>query len=446
MKNNINKLIKPILIAMMLVVAVSPTVQAAISSDGKTEQTIDIVQAVQIAVARHPSVLAARQTVQQYGGEVAAAKSGKNFQFNFGLKASNERGYSNNSKQSTSAVVSVNKMLYDFGKTDSEVAYAKAREQHAFASYNNRIEAIALLSASAYLDVLRYQQQLAETEKQLAAIEHILYIVDLRSQAGISSYADVVQVKARLASAEANLTSVKTQLWQQENRLNLYLGFRPTFLQPIDTALFQKEEATAVDFTQMPDYEEAIAEVNAAKANYKALKAQSYPALALQGEVGKALDGRPSSYDKNGQYRAVYLTLNEPLGGSGIHERTGAAQNSLAAAEQQLAAIVLEKNIVLANYLEQVTGYKSMLAFVAAQTTHTKLTKELYLDQYMLGKRSILDLLNVEQELYQTAVQRNQLNFDILKTLLTYQKECGQLRTIFDLAVSEKSKESEAQE
>lgn len=405
----------------------------------KAENSVDIETSVRIAVSKHPSVKAAQQTLLQYGGEVDSAKSGRNFQFNFGLKSGTEQG--NNDKDTTNAVLTVNKMLYDFGKTDGEIAYAKARERYMEATYLAQVDDIAATTAGAYLDVLRYGEYLKETEKEVAAMEHILYIVDLRARAGISSYADVVQVKTRLAAAKANLENIKMQYGQQKNRLKNYLGFWPTELRMVEPNLLTLPETDNFSLSEVPSYQQAKAEVESAIANYKAMKAQNYPVIAIQGEFGKAIADKPSSYDNDGKYKAVYFTLNEPLGGTGLSDKTKAAQNAIQAAEERVEAVLLEKEIVVSNYRTQINGYQSMLTYIENQNDNAQITKDLYLDQYMLGKRSILDILNVEQEIYQTAVQKKQLSYDINKTAVSYQKETGLIRTIFKIGNNSEEKQ-----
>lgn len=400
----------------------------------KNKNAFDIKKAVQIAVLRHPSVMAAEETVHQYANEVDGARAGRNFQLNFSFKAGSKNGVPAKDADNINAVFTVNKMLYDFGRTAGDIEYAKAKEDYVNATYLLQIDDIAATTANAYLDILRYQDYKNKADLEVAAIKRILEIVTLRAEAGISSYADVVQVKARLANAEANLESIKLQLSQQKTRLQDYVGFPISECQEVTEQNLDININEEVIFAALPEYQQVMADSKAAEANYKSLKAQNYPALSLQGEFSKAVSGiNLSSYEENGKYSAVYLMLNEPLAGSGMQDKATAAKFAKAAADKKIESLVLEKKIQLSNYKDQIDGYKNMAYFIQQQRDNTKITKELYLDQYMLGKRSILDTLNVEQELYQASVQTSQLNYDVLKTLISYKKEAGQLRSLFNI-------------
>ena len=400
----------------------------------KNKNTIDIKKAVQIAVLRHPSIIAAEKTIRQYANEVDSARAGRNFQLNFSFKAGSKNGVPAKDADNINAVFTVNKMLYDFGRTANDIEYAKAKEDYVNAAYLLQIDDIAATTANAYLDILRYQDYKYKADLEVAAIKRILEIVTLRAEAGISSYADVVQVKARLANAEANLESIKLQLSQQKTRLQDYVDFPISECQEVTEQNLDINIDEEVIFAALPEYQQVMADSKAAEANYKSLKAQNYPALSLQGEFSKAVSGiNLSSYEENGKYSAVYLMLNEPLVGSGMQDKATAAKFAKAAADKKIESLVLEKKIQLSNYKDQIDGYKNMTYFIQQQRDNTKITKELYLDQYMLGKRSILDTLNVEQELYQASVQTSQLNYDVLKTLINYKKEAGQLRSIFNI-------------
>ncbi len=89
--------------------------------------------------------------------------------------------------------LSATQLLYDFGKVKSSVDTQKAKLIVEQANVLVSIDDIAYQVASAVINIERYQRISQIGEQQVAGIQRILDIANLRANAGISSQADPVQ-------------------------------------------------------------------------------------------------------------------------------------------------------------------------------------------------------------------------------------------------------------
>ena len=109
-------------------------------------------------------------------------------------------GYSDNSKTgsgSSNVGLSANQLLYDFGKTPSEIRYSKNKEQRNFINIDASMEDIAARAAEAFVTVNRIELSLDAADDYIAAPEHIRGMITLRNSAGISDSADMILFQVR---------------------------------------------------------------------------------------------------------------------------------------------------------------------------------------------------------------------------------------------------------
>lgn len=173
-------------------------VQARADISHADSTSLDLIRAIQIAVNRHPAIA---QTLAQLSSEysqVDVAKAGYWPQVQAGV-STGRMGTSEAGRQLLS--VNATQMLYDFGKVSSNVEAAQASVDQQKAVVLKQIDAIALQTAEAIVNVRRYQELKKIAEQQVSGVARILEITRLRARAGISSQADPVQAQARYEGA-----------------------------------------------------------------------------------------------------------------------------------------------------------------------------------------------------------------------------------------------------
>lgn len=418
-------------------VDVLPTIYVqAVPNSTNTQATnnLTLLQAIRIAVERHPSISAAIAALSQQHSGVDVAKSAYWPQLQAGV-TTGRLGTGSSKEQVFS--VTANQTLYDFGKVKNNVKVNEASVSQQQANILGTIDSVALQTAEAVVNVSRYQSLVGIAQAQVNGISRILNIARLRANAGLTSQADPIQAQTRYDSAQSTLLQTKLSLRQWEERLKTLTGL-PT---PYTLAAFPEGLLRQAKLYENPlpsDLPTVIAaeyERQAALAQKELAHANRMPTLSLDGSVNKALNGRnPNNNKEDGTYSSVMLKVSSATWqGSALASRERAASYAIEAARAKKDAAYLEAADQIKNYREQILGIQERLSVLASREQSIIKTRELYEDQYKLGTRTVLDLLNSEQEIQFAASERENARFDTWQNLVNYIGVTGRSRDIYAL-------------
>lgn len=314
---------------------------------------------------------------------------------------------------SPSLVLSLSQMLYDFGKVDSSVREANGALAQQQAKVLLSIDKVAHDSASALVQVQGYQQLVQIAREQLAALEAIGGLEQQRNDEGASSLSDVVQTNARIEGARATLTQYQASLERWRATLTSYLGWNS--IVRVDNrfpdAVGKSCLRAKVDDALVPSVLAAQAQMAQASAQLAGAEAQMRPTISLEPEVTHYLNDRYANHEQldRTQY-AAYVRVQMPLyQGGGLTAGRNAAKHSLEAAEASVRTTQIEVRQQLMSAQNEALSLEHTLALQVKQLALNKQTQDLYKQQYLgLGNRPLLDVLNAEQEVYQTRFMQQQ--------------------------------------
>jgi adhesin transport system outer membrane protein len=401
-------------------------------------QPLELNEAVRQAVARHPSISDAISTLAQQAGGVEVARAGYYPQVRVGVGGgTNNAPAAQGGSTGTVATASVSQMLYDFGKVDGAVAQSEALVRRQQAGILKQIDVVAQQTADAVVTAHRYQALLAIAQEQVQAVEKVLETARLRANAGISTRADPIQAESRVDSARANLLQVKSQLAQWRERLGTLLGPGvPPQIAPLPDGLASTLRVDSPpDTSLLPDVLAAEAERRAASAQLEIARANRYPTLSVDASVNKAMGGiNPATLERNGTYHTVMLNLTSVIyQGGALDAQVRAATAAEEAARMRIETARLNAGDQARNFREQVIGAQARLGVLADRRRSIVEARDLYREQYTLGTRSILDLLNAEQEIYQAAAEQEAVLHDLWASRVGYIGATGQARAFYGL-------------
>jgi adhesin transport system outer membrane protein len=401
-------------------------------------QPLALNEAVRQAVARHPSISDAIATLAQQAGGVDVARAGYYPQVRVGVGGGTSSApASQGGRTGTVASASVSQMLYDFGKVDGAVAQSEALVRRQQAGILKQIDAVAQQAAEAVVMAHRYQSLYAIAQDQVQAVEAVLETARLRANAGISTRADPIQAESRVDSARANLLQVKSQLAQWRERLGTLLGRSvPPLMAQLPDGLAHTLRVDALpDSSLLPEVLVAEAERRAASAQLDIARAQRYPTLSIDASVNKAVGGvNPATLERNGTYHTVMFNLSSVIyQGGALDAQVRAATAAEDAARLRIETARLNAGDQARNFREQVIGAQARLGVLADRRRSIVEARNLYREQYTLGTRSILDLLNAEQEIYQAAAEQEAVLHDLWASRVGYIGATGQARAFYGL-------------
>jgi adhesin transport system outer membrane protein len=299
--------------------------------------------------------------------------------------------------------LTLTQMLFDGFATQSEVQRQIARGDSAYYRVQEAAEFIALDAVEAHLDVLRNQALLELARENLEQHRRILGQVRQLEDQGAGSLGDVRQAESRLAEAESSLAVAQGNLRDAEAFYIAVVGGPPADLEegvaPV-FALPESPEASAAEASvTSPTVQLANADVDVAQAELRGARAGYYPNLDLElgAAAGDNLDGLEGR-DVNAQALLV-LRYNLFRGGGDIaREREAFLRVKEARENLRVAQRDAEQEARVAYHA--LTTARARLDALGAGVDAQRATRDIYAQQFDLGQRGLLDLLDAENELF----------------------------------------------
>ncbi len=362
------------------------------------------------AAARwHPSVRHAAQQVLQAQEGIAMARSGYMPQVRAGVGAQfgNNNISSYNSRRVQTGTLGVSQMLYDFGKVDSAVDQAQAATRATEAQVQQSIDDVVRDTVQSWVEVHRQQALGQIAREQLEGVQALAALVSEREHKGAGTRSDVAQAQARVEAARVQVLGADALATRARLNLRNLVGGRsadgiagdpPAWLGQACGAQADASEPVT------PAVRAAEARRAEADAQMRGARAQRLPTLSLDGTVSQALSGRSRMVGEGSTHTTVAVNFSVPLyeGGAG-DARERAAVHALGAADAALEQARQDARQSLDDAQALAQSFAGRDPALAARVQSIRTTRDLYHQQYLqLGTRSLLDLLNSEQE-YHTA-------------------------------------------
>ena len=312
------------------------------------------------------------------------------------------------------ARLSVEQMLFDGFATSSEVKRNRAVVNSRALELLGNSERTALQVAQVYLDVLRRQALVGLAEDNLRSHERIFDQINLRSQRGVGRMADLDQAEARLAQAKNNLLTEQANLADARVNFISVVGQAPEQLDMPAPALAGLPESFESARDEMladnPQLRSAEADINAAEAQMAAAKSAFYPRFALELSTG-ANDNIDGVRGHENEWQAmVRMRYNLFAGGSNKAElRARSYQANQALDIRNNALRLLTEELGLAwNALDNA---RRQLPIAREYVDRSGRVRDSYRQQFTLGERTLLDLLDSENEMFTAARRLEDVRF-----------------------------------
>ena len=301
----------------------------------------------------------------------------------------------------------------------------------------NAHQDLALRVAQAYFDVLLAQDNVALSETQKAAIDQQLAQAKRNFEVGTATIVDTLEAQARYDQSVAKEIADRNDLEVKRRALTVLLGKLPEGLTPLREPLTLAEPRpnnieewvkTAVDSS----YQVAIARAGyeIAQQEVARQRAGHLPTVDLSGSIGRTdnpLTGAPgvSPVSKDA---AVGLTLSLPLFTGGLTQSRvrealalrDKAQQDLEGAQRNVAQSVRSSFLNVTSGIAQVRALEQALVSTQSQLESTVLGRD-------VGVRTSVDVLNAQQQVFQTRRDLQSARYNYLLNTLRLKSAAGQL-------------------
>jgi adhesin transport system outer membrane protein len=297
----------------------------------------------------------------------------------------------------------LSQMVFDGFATSSEVGRQQATVNARAYSLLDASERTALTVAQVYLDVLTRREFVRLAENNLKSHERIFDQIKLRTDRGVGSRADLDQAEARMAQARNNLITEQTNLADAETNFLSAVGQMPDQLErPADfLALLPANltEARAQMLENSPVLRSAEADIAAAEKQYEAAKSSFYP--RFDAELGRTADNDLDGQNgHNNEWQAMLrMRFNLYAGGSNKAELESKSYLSNQALDIRNNAL-RQLNEELGLAWNALNNANAQVPIAQQYVDHSTSVRTAYQQQFSLGERTLLDLLDSENELF----------------------------------------------
>lgn len=379
--------------------------QAAPTEEAQASLTLR--DAILRAFARNPQIAEAAAQIRVGQGNLDVAKSawyprislqgttGKSGQ------SGSPGGLSNNS----SGGIQLSQLLYDFGRTGSGIdEQERLSDAYRYSLYSTMTD-VALSTLQAYLTVKRYQALTIAAHDNIASLQRVEETSQMRADAGLSSQSDVLQAQTRIAGMRATVEQYRAQQRSAQAQLTVLTGVVSDNLPDLPQSLLaQKVTLDRIPYENSTLVRTAQARQQAAIERVNQNSAEHWPTLRVQaGRTRYQNGGANGSYWDN----QLQLAVDAPVyQGGAVSAKVRAAEGERQAAQAAVEKTKLDINQKASTaYADMIGGQQRQIAG-EEQYTSASHTRSVYQDEYKLSKRSLNDLLSVEQDVFQADTMR----------------------------------------
>ncbi len=379
-----------------------------------------LAEALARAYRNNPTLSAARANQRAIDEEVPIAKAdgrpdagiGSTYTENLDQAASQAGTIDRNLRSQAS----INVPIFSGGTVRNSIAAARLRSA-AGRSDLRAVEADLFSNVvAAYLDVIRDSAVVQLNEQNVTALDTNLRATRDRFEVGDLTRTDVAQSEARLALARADLENARAQLIASKENYTALVGVPPENLAPPPRFAGLPESvevAVSSALRDNPDIAAAALASNAARYDVRATEGLIAPRIsafasgAYDTNLGSGSAAGTSFSVRNDSHSvAVGATLTLPLYQGG---RPAALQRQASARE----ASAIERSIatersVIAQTRASFASWRAALGTIRSTQTAveaTSLSLQGVRAENSVGTRTILDILNAEQEALNARVQ-----------------------------------------
>ncbi|MBS7826781.1 TolC family protein [Wohlfahrtiimonas chitiniclastica] len=383
---------------------------------------LSLQRAAEEILKYHPRVAQAKGNENSEQERINIAKAGYYPQISGGLGTQYNNNRSRNDRYGKDYIqnlnLEVNQVLYDFGKTSSAVKSAEYGYLGAKAYTNMTNEELVHAASLAVISTERYQKMINLAKEQVARVKDLGGLVEQRYEKGASNLSDVYQARSRLDDVQSEELDTVSQYQSTLRTLGIITGQREITGAQVGAlpATLSLACSTAPDWKKVPAYAVAELEAEQALADLERARANELPTIALRGNASHPLNAKPRYGSRTDATVGLNVTVPVYQGGS-LSASKRAAQGQAESAAARKANVQLEIGQKMTEAQVHLENLKQRANLLSRRVENLKNTKELYKQQYLeLGTRSLLDLLNSEQEYHQARMEVVNNQLDIVQT------------------------------
>jgi outer membrane protein len=293
-------------------------------------------------------------------------------------------------------------------RTLNQVREAEAGVRAGRETLRNVEQQVLLEAVTAYMDVVRDQEIVKLRENNVTVLSKELKATQDRFSVGEVTKTDVAQAQARRAAAVSALDLARANLKTSRATYERVIGHAATGVsQPsanIKLVPRTLDEAIGVGNKENPNVVAALYREEAARYTVDRIWGELLPEFRLEAQYSNRYD--PSRTTDQTENTTVTGRVNVPIyQGGEVHARVRQAKHTHVSRLQEIEQARSETQATVVSAWSRMQASKAQLQSDQAQVAANQTALAGVREEERVGQRTLLDVLNAEQELLNSQVQ-----------------------------------------
>jgi adhesin transport system outer membrane protein len=290
--------------------------------------------------------------------------------------------------------------VYDFGRISANVKTQEARKEAGGARYAQQANQIAIESVTVCLEYTRRRALLQAIEDYLQTVQKLVDMLTKVVDADPGRRAELVQARSRLLQAQQTRETERSGAVQIKARLNRLIGpDKSAMCDGIGASLLQLPdlEALRAAIDDQPQVQALKRDLAAASYQVDQISASRKPQVQATAAHAPILPGINNDY-----YQSIGITASMPLyDGNILRSSEQAALERVRAISERIDLIKLQLDTDYRERFQMATdSLRRVDEFASLIEVNDRVRKDFFVQWYSLGRRSLFELLAIEQEQY----------------------------------------------
>lgn len=305
---------------------------------------------------------------------------------------------------STRSQIQLRQTLFDGFATSSDIRRLSHAHQAAYFDFLSVSNQTALEATRAYIDVIRYRDLVQLAATNFTTHQEVHDRISQKVNAGVGRRVDLEQAAGRMALAESNWITEVSNLHDVSARYQRLVGEVPSArlaaLDPLDAQMPATADFLSGAAKKNPDFLSSVATIRALRADLALRKSAMYPTVELRARQSMETNQSGVTGDYRDSALEVVLSYNLFRGGSDSNrtKQYAAKLGSAFDLRDKACRDIWQTGQIAFNDSQRLA---TQIKLLAQHELSTSKARQAYQQQFDIGQRSLLDLLDTENELYQ---------------------------------------------
>ncbi|HEY0633771.1 MAG TPA: TolC family outer membrane protein [Gammaproteobacteria bacterium] len=397
-------------------------------------------KAIQEAMASHPTIQASRAQLQGSEADYSAAKGAYLPSLDAVYAQGTETTDSPTTRLATGGQVELDRTeaglvlhqsLFDVTRYN-EIERAKASRNASREGVDVTEDKVLLDVIKSFLNVHSSRLVFEVAKSSLAAHEKIFEMVSQRSSSGAGSLTDTRQAESRTAMARVNYLQYQSALKGSEFEYQSAVGHPPEG-EMVDDLKLSLDDVVDMEFAvseairNHPQLKKAQHELEAAREEQDVARGRYYPTIGLEARLNNNENIDGVSGEHNSSSVMLKLTYNLLNGGSDWARSRSRAEK----VNEMLQRLETTRREITEAVRKAWTNREiaaERAKYLTTQQEKTEVVRNDYQMQFVLGKRSLLNVLDLEKELQEARRDKIRAEYDQRMAEITLLYVMGRLQ------------------